>query len=218
MRNASALALSALLTSLHAAPVAYQDEAAFVAATVTQLEDFEASPWVPDSSYASPVTAAGATWAAGVELRASSFAPRSGAAALSDIDAPTQDPLDRIEALFDGLHDALGMALRSAGRGDLLIELLAADRSVLLEHRQTVFTDWVYLGWAAEGLAVAGLRVSALRDGTGFTDDFLIDDVRWGGLSQPDATVPEPGSALLVAFAMAAWRLVSRRARRPAGR
>ena len=206
MRTTLALALSAALTGVQAAPLRFLEEAAFIAATTTTADDFESPPWAPDTSHASPVSAYGATWRAGVELRASSFAPRSGATALSDIDAPVGDPLDRIEAHFDTPHDALGLALRSAGRSDLVVELLAADASVQVAHQQTVFSDWIFLGWAGQGLAVSGLRVRALRNDGGFTDDFLVDDVRWGGLALPTGTVPEPGTALLTALALAALR------------
>jgi hypothetical protein len=194
-----------------AAPLLFDDAAAFIAAAgPLAIEDFESAPWSRDTSYAGTVTSQGLTWSAANTLRASSFAPFSGAVALSDVDG-NPDQLDRLTALLPDDTGAFGLHLRSTlWFASVQISLFDAAGGLITQTTQELGDHWSFVGFTTDR-AIDQVMLQATRNGGIHVDDFLIDDVRFGALP---AAVPEPGSAALLAAALLAAGAARRRPRR----
>lgn len=206
------LACSTFAPAAHAAPTNYTDPDQFTLATSARTtEDFDSAPWIADTNYGAPVTSLGVTWSAANTLRATTFMPHSGRVALSDVDG-SPDLLDALTAQLPAGVTALGLWLRSTQN---LVNVEFSLRSdvgdSLLDFTQTFFDTWTFVGFTSE-TPLGQLRLRATRDGSPYVDDFLIDDMSFG--ARAAQSVPEPGSAALIAAALAP--LLVRRRRRHA--
>lgn len=197
-RFAASLALVAATAAAPAtaAPVLYTDHADFIAATTALTVDhFDSAPWA-EGNYAGAVTSLDTTWSAASMLRATTFGPRSGSLALSDVDANPDVP-DVLTATLPAGTTAAGLWARS-GVSWLQAEVaaLAADDTVLASFSGWLPDSYVFLGFAGD-TPIHRLRVRALSTGN---DDFIVDDfVR--GTGRGDSTVPEPATTVLLACA-----------------
>lgn len=203
------IACSAVAATAHAAPTVYVDPDAFaLEAVALTTEDFESPPWIADSNYGVPVTSLGVTWSAPNTLRATTFMLHSGAVALSDVDG-SPDLLDALTAQLPAGITALGLWLRSTQNlVNVEFSLFGTAGDPLLDFTQTYLDTWTFVGFTTDA-PLGQLRMRATRDGSPYVDDFLIDDVSFGARSAQSA--PEPGSAALIAAALAL--LLSRRRR-----
>lgn len=186
-----ALLVVGAVAPANAAPVLYTDYAEFAAATTSlATDDFDAAPWA-EGDHAGPVTNLGTTWSAASTLRSTTFAPRSGSLALSDVDPFTNDVPDVLTATLPFGTTAAGLWVRGAASWlQAEVAALAADDAVLASFSGWLPNFYVFVGFAGD-TPIHRLRVRALSTGN---DDFIVDDfVR--GSSVP--TVPEPATLVL---------------------